>query len=157
SGHFVVRVKNAAPGFASVDLSIAGGNAWQNFQITLDDPFTNAVLTDTGPWQQALVEPCPIEPPAEFNYRVKTFQTLFVLQAHSAGYEKPHYTWRVQGVTLKTVAGTTVDLTVQCRDVNGHLLSAPGMRTVHCTFKITGGHLELLVKSPFADIVLGLE
>lgn len=157
SGRFVVRVKNAATGFASVDLSIAGGSAWQNFQITLDNPFTNAVLKDTGPWQQALVEPCPIEPPAAFNYRVKTFETLFVMQAHSAGYEKPYYTWRVQGVTLNSVVGTTVDLSVQCREINGHKLTGPGMRTVHCAFRITGGRLELAVTSAFADIVLGLE
>jgi len=157
SGRFVVRVRNASAGFASVDLSIAGGNAWQNFQLTLDDPFTNAVLTDTGAWNRALVEPCPIAPKGEFSYRIKTFETLFVLQAHSAGYEAPHYTWRVQGVTLDPAAGGTVDLSVQCRDVNGHELTAPGMRTVRCTFQINGGRLELAVKSAFADIVLGVE
>jgi hypothetical protein len=157
SGRFVVRVRNASAGFASVDLSIAGGNAWQNFQITLDAPLTNAVPTATGAWNRALVEPCPIAPKGEFSYRIKTFETFFVLQAHSAGYEAPHYTWRVQGVTLDPAAGGTVDLSVQCRDVNGHELTAPGMHTVRCTFQIKGGRLELAVKSAFADIVLGVE
>jgi hypothetical protein len=117
----------------------------------------NTVSTAIGAWNPALVEPCPIETKGEFSYRINTFETFFVLQAHSAGYEAPSYTWRVQGVTLDPAAGGAVDLSVQCRDVNGYELTAPGVQTVHCTMVIKGGRLELAVTSVFADIVLGVE
>jgi hypothetical protein len=156
SGRFVVRVKSVAADFASVDLSIAGGNAWQNFQLTLDDPFTNRVAVGSSDWKPTLVAPCPLSPPDEFSYRVNRFETFFVLQAHSTGYEAPHHLWRVQGVTLDRAADT-VDLPVQCRDVNGHELTSPALHTVHCTFQLNGGRLELVVVSPFAGIVLGVE
>jgi hypothetical protein len=157
SGRFVVRVRNASPDFESVDLSIAGGNAWQNFQITLDSPLTNTVPTATSAWNHALVEPCPIMPKGEFGFRINKSETFFVLRAHSAGYEAPTYVWRVEGVTLNSAAGNSVDLSVQCRDVNGHELTAPSSHTVRCAFKINGGWLELAVTSAFADIVLGVE
>jgi hypothetical protein len=156
SGHFVVRVTKVSDDFSFVDLSIGGGNAWQNFQLTLDTLSTNAVLTEIGSWERALVEPCPIWEAAEFGYRIKEFETFFVLQAHSAGYEAPGYAWRVEGVALDPTANA-VDLSVQCRDANGYRLTAPAVRTVHCTYQINGGRLELAVRSPFADIGLGID
>ena len=157
SGRFVVRVtKVPPPASASVDLSIAEGTLAE-FSAHVGSPLTNTVPTATGAWNRALVEPCPIMPKGEFGFRINKFETFFVLRAHSVGYEAPAYVWRVEGVTLDPAAGNSVDLSVQCRDVNGHELAAPGSHLVRCAFKINGGRLELAVTSAFADIVLGVE
>jgi hypothetical protein len=156
SGRFVVRVSSSEPGFASVNLSIGGGNAWQNFLLTLDEQINNRMLTGASDWNYALVSPCPLEPKGEYNYRVNTFQTLFVLQAHSAGYEAPGYTWKVQGVPLDPV-GSALSLQVSCRDNAGHLMNSSALHTVQCAYRVKSGRLELSVLSAFADIVLGIE
>jgi hypothetical protein len=155
SGRFVVRVSNSTAGFASVNLSIGGGNAWQDFRLTLDELITNSVPAGTSDWNRALVSPCPLEPKGEYNYRVNTFQTFFVLQAHSAGYEAPGYTWKVQGVPLDPA--NTVNLQVSCRDNSGHLMNPSALHTVQCNYQVKSGRLELNVLSAFADITLGIE
>jgi hypothetical protein len=160
SGRFVVRVTDTAPGFEYVDVRITGGNAWQSFQLTLDEPLTNSVPVASSEWTHTLVAPCPLLRAGDYTYRVHTSQTLIVLQVHSAGYEAPTYVWRIQGDTFApTAAGTpgAKDLQVQCRDRSGHELTAPALRTVHCSYQLTGARLELLVESAFADIVLGVE
>ncbi|SDD73167.1 hypothetical protein SAMN05216345_11494 [Cupriavidus sp. YR651] len=157
SGHFVVRVSDFAPGFASVNLSIGGGNAWQDFRITLEETMTNVLPVGTGDWHRALVAPCPIGATREFNFRVKTFRTFLVLQARSAGYEAPAYSWKVHGIPLNPAAGNTLNLQVQCRDNSGHMMNAPAMHPVQCTFTVNGGRLELMIDGALADIVLGIE
>ncbi len=157
SGRFVVRVSHAAPGFASVNLSIGGGNAWQDFRLMLDEAINNSEQVGTSEWMRALVAPCPIETKREFNFRVNTYQTFFVLQAHSAGYEAPGYLWKVQGVPLNPAAGNTLNLQVQCRDNAGHVMNSPAMHMVQIIFAVNKGRLELSVAGAFADIVLGIE
>ena len=156
NGRFVVRVSGSAPGFASVNLTIGGGNAWQDFRLTLDDSITSSVPGTTGPWTPAVVAPCPIEAKREFEYRVNTSQTFVVLQARSAGYETPGYTWKIEGQVLDP-AGNSLSLQVSCRDNAGPVMNSVAVHTVACTYKVDRGRLELSVASPFADIVLGIE
>jgi hypothetical protein len=156
SGRFVVRVSDSASGFASVNLSIGGGNAWQDFRLTLDEQINNRMPTGSSDWNPALVAPCPLESKGAFTYRVNTFQTFFVLQAHSAGYEAPGYAWKVQGIPLDP-AGTALSLQISCRDHAGHLMNPPALHTVQCTYRLKKGRLELSVLSAFADIVLSIE
>jgi hypothetical protein len=157
SGRFVVRVSHPTAGFASVNLTIGGGNAWQDFRIMLDDAMTNVLPVGTSPWSSALVEPCPIGAARQFNFRVKTFRTFLVLLAHSAGYEAPSYSWKVHGVPLNPAAGNVLNLQVQCRDNTVHLMNPPAAHTVQCTFTVNKGKLELIVDGAYADIVLGIE
>jgi hypothetical protein len=156
SGRFVVRVSDATPDFSSVNLSIGGGNAWQDFRLSLDEQISNRAPVSRSDWTAALVAPCPFMAKGKFNYRVNTFQTLFVLQAHSAGYETPGYVWKIQGVQLDPAA-TAVSLAVSCRTNSGHMMSPAAVHTVQCNYKLKSGRLELSVLSPFADIVLGVE
>ena len=74
SGRFVIRVSSSAPGFASVNLGIRGGNAWQNFLLTLDDQISNSMPTGASDWSRALVSPCPFDPKSEYKYRVNTYR-----------------------------------------------------------------------------------
>jgi hypothetical protein len=156
SGRFVVRVSSSTAGFESVNLSIGGGSAWQDFRVMLDEPISSRTSTGVSAWHEALVAPCPIGAKRAFSFRVKSFQTFLVLQAHSAGYEDPGYVWTIQGVVLDP-AGNNVNLQVQCRDMTGHQMNAPSMHTVQCTYQVKSGRLELNVLGAFADIVLGLE
>lgn len=152
SGRFVVRVTSTNDDFAAVNLTVAGGNAWQSFSLTLDNPVTNRVPAGTGAWESAVVSPCPVYEKREYYYRVNTFETFQVLRAHSSGYEKPHYAWYLENVLLNSAASPTVALDVPCRDVNGHEKSSPGVHRVNCTFKIDGGKLEFNTAGAFADI-----
>ncbi len=156
SGHFVVRVSSSAPDFASVNLSIGGGNAWQNFLLDLDEQINNRILTGSSNWRHALVSPCPVAAKGLYNYRVNTFQTFFVLQAHSAGYEKPGYVWKVEGMPLDP-ALNDLSLEVSCRDTTGHTWNPSALHMVQCKYQIKSGKLELTILSEFADIVLGIE
>ncbi len=156
SGHFVVRVSSSAPGFASVNLSIGGGNAWQDFRLTFDEQINDRKATGSSDWNRGLVAPCPLEAKREFNYRVHTFQTFFVLQAHSTGYEAPGYVWKVQGVSLDP-AKSALNLQVSCRDNAGELMNPSALHTVQCNYQVKSGRLELSVLSAFADITLGIE
>jgi hypothetical protein len=156
SGRFVVRVNDSAPDFAYADLTIAGGNAWQDFRIVLDDAISNSLQTHNGDWQHALVAPCPTEAKGDFKFRVSTSETFFVLQARSVGYEQPSYLWKIEGVPLDATTNS-LDLQVQCRDNTGSVINASQMHTVKCTIKVNSGRLELNVAGAFADIVLGIE
>jgi hypothetical protein len=156
SGRFVVRVISSAPGFASVNLAIGGGNAWQNFRINLDNIYTSLALASSSDWNSVLIAPCPLEAKREFKFRTNTFQTFIILQAHSAGYETPHYLWKINGSPLKSAADI-LKLQVMCRHVVGTQLSAPALHDIQCTFLIKSGRLELDVVGPYADIVLGIE
>ena len=155
SGHFVVRVTRTNDDFAAVNLTVAGGNAWQSFSLTLDNPVTNRKRVATSIWETAVVAPCPVYEKREYSYRVNTFETFQVMRAHSSGYEKPHYSWYLENVLLNPAA-SPVALDVQCRDVNGHEISPPAVHRVQCAFKIDGGKLEFNTAGAFADITLTL-
>jgi hypothetical protein len=154
SGNFVVRVTRTDDDFAAVNLTVAGGNAWQSFSLTLDNPVTNRTPAGTSAWERALVAPCPVYQKREYSYRVNTFETFQVLRAHSSGYEKPHYSWYLENVLLNSAASPTVALDVPCRAINGHEISSPAVHRVNCTFKIDGGKLEFNTAGAFADITL---
>lgn len=153
SGRFVVRVSRTDDDFAAVNLTVAGGNAWQSFSLTLDNPVTNRAPAGSSPWVAATVAPCPLYPKREYSYRVNTFETFQVLRAHSSGYEKPHYSWYLENVLLNSTA-SPVALDVPCRDASGHEIGSPAVHRVHCTFKIEGGRLEFNTTGAFADITL---
>jgi hypothetical protein len=155
SGRFVVRVTKTNDDFSAVNLTIAGGNAWQSFSLTLDTPVANRNPITTGDWTPALVAACPVFEKRAYSYRVNTFETFQVLRAHSSGYEKPHYTWYLENVLLNS-ATSPVALDVQCRDVNGHEINPPAVHRVHVAFKIEGGRLEFNTAGAFAAITLGL-
>lgn len=150
----MVRVTRTDDDFAAVNLTIAGGNAWQSFALTFDDPVTNRAPAGTSAWRTAVVAPCPLWDKREYSYRVNTFETFQVLRAHSSGYEKPYYSWYLQDVLLNSAASPTVALDVPCRDVNGHEIGPPAVHRVYCTFKINGGKLEFNTAGAFADITL---
>ena len=155
SGRFVVRVTSIDEDFGAVNLTVAGGNAWQSFSITLNDPLPNRKLVRTSRWRTAFVAPCPAWQKSDYFYRVKTFETFKVLRAQSTGYEKPHYSWYLENVLLNS-ATSPLSFDVQCRGVNGHEISPPAVHRVKCTFKIDGGKLELNTAGAFADITLTL-
>lgn len=156
SGRFVVRVSNSDPSYAFVNLSIGGGNAWQDFRLSLDELINNSELIRPSAWTEALVSPCPLAAKGKFNYRVNLSRTFFVLQAHSAGYEAPGYLWKIQGVQLDP-AKNKLDLQVPCRDNAGHLMNPPALHKVKCTYQVKSGRLELTVDGAFADINLSIE
>jgi hypothetical protein len=155
SGRFVVRVTGIDDDFGAVDLTVAGGNAWQNFSVIFDDPMSNRALVDTSRWTSAIVAPCPVYAKDDYSYRVHIFETFHVLRARSSGYEKPHYAWYLENVLLNSAASPIV-LNVQCRDINGHELSPPAMHNVNCVFKVDGGKLEFYVAGALADITLAV-
>jgi hypothetical protein len=153
SGGFVVRVTGTDDAFAAVNLTVAGGNAWQSFALTLDSPATNRAPAGTSPWEKAVVAPCPVYPKREYSFRVNTFETFQVLRAHSSGYEKPHYSWFLENVPLDT-AVSPLALDVPCRGLSRHQISPPAVHTVNCTFTVDGGKLEFNTAGAFADISL---
>ena len=156
SGRFVVRVSNSDPNYEFLNLTIGGGNAWQDFRLSLDELMKNSELIRPSAWTEALVSPCPLAAKGKFKFRVNLFQTFFVLQAHSAGYETPGYMWKIQGVQLDP-AKHKLDLQVVCRDHTGHLINPPALHKVKCTYEIKSGRLELTVDGAFADINLAIE
>jgi hypothetical protein len=153
SGRFVVRVTKTSDDFSTVNLTLEGGNVWQSFSLTLDNPVANRAPVSTGAWEMVVTSPCPIYEKREYSYQVNTFETFQVLRAHSSGYEKPHYSWYLENVLLNS-AESPIALDVQCRDANGHEISPPAVHRVHCTFKIDGGKLEFNTAGAFADITL---
>jgi hypothetical protein len=153
SGHFVVRVSRTERDFAAVDLTVAGGNAWQSFALTLDDPAANRKPIGAGEQGIARVAPCPLYAKRDYSFRVATFETFQVLRAHSSGYEKPHYSWYLENVLLNT-ASSPVPLDVPCREVIGSEVGPIAVHRVNCTFDASGGKLELAVAGAFAAIAL---
>lgn len=152
-GRFVVRVNSYDDDFESVDVTIAGGNAWQNFAVALDDPQVNRKQLGTSDWHMATVAPCPIWPKREYSYQYRLYETFHVFQAHSSGYEKPSYVWYLGSERLDP-AGSLVTISVPCRDANGHEINPPVERHVSCNFKINRGRLEFNVSDAFADITI---
>ena len=155
SGRFVVRVTRIDDDFGAVDLTVAGGDAWQSFSVTMDNPRSHRSLVDTSNWRSAFVAPCPAYSKDEYSYRVRIFETFHVLRVRSSGYEQPHYDWYLENVLLNSAVSPLV-LNVQCRDINGHELSKPAMHNVNCVFKVEGGRLELYVAGMLADITLSV-
>ena len=154
SGGFVVRVTGIDDDFGAVDLTVAGGNAWQSFSVTLDNPRSHRSLRNTSNWRSAFVAPCPVYAKDDYNYRVHTYGTLHVLRARSSGYEDPHYTWYLENELLKSSG--SIDLNVQGRDINGHEMSPPAIHKVTCFFRVESGKLELYVQDALADISIAV-
>ncbi|MBO9204634.1 MULTISPECIES: hypothetical protein [Niastella] len=156
NGRFVIRVNNFAPDLSWANISIGGGNAWQNFRLLFEEQLNDTQLIASGDWKRGLIAPCPIELKRVFRYRTKTYHTFFVLRARSIGYEAPGYSWKLQNVLL-TPADNSITLQVSCRDHTGQNLNSPSLHPVDCQYAVNSGRLELTVLSPFAGITLDLE
>lgn len=154
SGHFVVRVTRTDANFATVNLTVEGGNAWQNASLTLDNPVSNRIRTGVGDGGMAYVAPCPLYPPREYSYKVGIFNTFHVLRAHASGYEMPHYSWYLENVRLNPAKSAAIILNVLCRALNGHTISPPAVHPVSCTYTLAGGKLELDILGAFTNITL---
>lgn len=158
SGRFVVRVNSLAADFSTVELTVAGGDAWRAGSITLDNVTKEAEersSSGNSAWRSTLAAPCPIWPEQEYTYRYNWYTTTVTYQAHSTGYEKPGYIWYLDNIRLTGTKGVVTVNTV-CRDYNGPDLDPPALRAISCQFDISAGRIELTIPDPYAEIHLDL-
>jgi hypothetical protein len=98
--NFIVRVNRIGKDYQSVGLMVSSGDLWRNFGINLESVEHDIVAQTQSPVQKAEVSPCFMFPVGEYYYHYEYSFNLYTVIVSSLGYEKPGYTWTVNGILL---------------------------------------------------------
>ncbi len=99
-GGFTVRVTSIGAAMRTVNLTVGGRNFWRQFGLDLEAP--RETITDTSQTapQSAEVSPCFMYDVGTYYYHHRYVFKTYTLVANSFGYERPTYTWSLNGVVL---------------------------------------------------------
>lgn len=103
---FTIRVTSVGANFRSVGLTVGGGDFWRNFGVDLTEVRDEVISTTRTRWQRMEVSPCFMFPVGVYQHRYRLVKHQFTLIASSFGYEKPGYTWTLNGTALNPALNT---------------------------------------------------